>query len=379
MNPDIYAVVEELIEDSAFDAVTRNPFSQFGPGERTYVGAQILPEMEVEDLKYEETDIRYQTVIAQAQSRYSPPVKKGAGELVGMMDVALGHSGIAREFTGRDFDAVTRMLRRAETPEAATIEAAARILGYVDSEVVRALQEFNEMQRWQAIVNGQVVRVGANGYRELVTYPQPAGHRAAVGGDWTDNAYDPWEDVLGHVEMLADKGYTVSRIVTRRKVINALMRNVNVARRAGGQFIVPVGGEGQRFAEYNGRMTQDFLQGLAGAEGLPAFELYDLRYNRQVGGRAPFLPDGAMVFICETGRDQTVGQDLEPEDQYVLTNTLGYTAVGPVAGDINPGRTIITRTPNEYPPRIEFEGVQASIPVLQDPEAFAVLTGIQTG
>lgn len=373
---DIYGVVDELLTSGQLDDVLVNPLAQFGPENQRYVGAEILPEQNRDLLMYEEMDIAYRTVVATAQSRYSPPVLMGAGQLVGKVDVKLGHSGIARQFTGQDYDAVTRLLRRTGDAAAQEMEAAGRLLGFVDVAILRAMLQYNEAQRWQAMVYGQVIAKGANGFREVFDYVKPAGHRVAAGGDWSNAAYDPWADVLAMVEMLADKGYTVSRIITSRKVVNKLMRNVNVARRAGGNFVIPVASQnGQMWQEYAGRMTQEFLMALAANEGLPPFEIYDGRFRTETGNLR-FLPEGCMVFICETGRDQTIAENLDTEDQYVLANTLGYTAIGPISGEAEPGRRIIVRTPNELPKRIEFEAMQASIPVIQDPEAFAVISGV---
>jgi hypothetical protein len=61
----------------------------------------------------------------------------------------------------------------------------------------------------------------------------------------------------------------------------------------------------------------------------------------------------------------------------VVGDTLGYTAIGRAAGQSNSGRVIKVRpVPDKKPPRVEGEGWQASFPVLADPEAVTVITGI---
>ena len=108
---DILTLTTQFRGDGSLVAIASNPLAQFGR-RRQYLGATLLPERLVPENNYTEEAIRYKTVIANAATRYSPAQLKG-GEIVGSFDVVLGHSDIARQFTGRDYDALLRYLKDA--------------------------------------------------------------------------------------------------------------------------------------------------------------------------------------------------------------------------------------------------------------------------
>lgn len=105
---DLKTLVDRMREDGQFVTVARNPGAQFGSPARRYIGAELLPEKEVEQNAYRETDVRYQTVIANDGSRYSPSQKKD-GKIVGSFLVELGHADIARDISGKDYDALVSL------------------------------------------------------------------------------------------------------------------------------------------------------------------------------------------------------------------------------------------------------------------------------
>jgi hypothetical protein len=63
---------------------------------------------------------------------------------------------------------------------------------------------------------------------------------------------------------------------------------------------------------------------------------------------------------------------------FPVSNPLGYTALGRVAGRMEPGRKINTAEYINHPPRFEAEGIQESLPVILEPEAIAVIHTINT-
>jgi len=358
---DLASIIAQLIRDGSFALVTANPFAQFGPNDR-YLGATILPEREVFERAYTETSIRYKTIVAADGSRYSPAQRREGGALVGTMKVELGDQDIAREFSGRDMDALLRLVGRG-----ADLEAAAQIIDWSDTALNRALIEVTEIQRWQALVAGQVERVGDNGYRETVTYPNPAGHRAAAAGSWSNLAYDPFADIYAIVDLLASKGYRVSRIVTSSGVIRILSNNPKVAARTGTLRV-----ENGAVVTSGGRATVAGINALLGADGLPPFEVYDRQY-RDLAGLKRFMPANCMCFFAQTGQDATVAVE---DTQRVLPDTLGYTAIGRAVGQGEPGRVIQVTPHTNKPPRLVGEAWQTSLPVITEVEAFAVVTGI---
>lgn len=366
---DLLALITQLLRDGSVARIATNLLAQFGGPTRRYLGATLLPERMVPDIAYREDAIRYRTVIANDGSRYSPAQKRADNQLVGSFLVELGNSDIARELTGRDYEALLRLL--ATRP---TMEAAANLIQWLDLTVNRALIELNEKQRWDAMLNAQVTRSGDNGYQEVVTYPNPAGHRVTTGGTWSLDTYDPYPDILAGAQKLADKGYTVSRIVTTRKTVGILAKNAKMASKTVGRVRVDATNDvvvipGQRASVAD-------LNALLNADGLPPIEMYDLPYYTQ-NGSARFLPEGNLLMAAETGRDETITeQNVAAGTLNVVPNTLGYVGVGPAVGEPAPGRVLRAWPRDNKPPRIEAEGWQTSLPVITEPEALFVISGI---
>lgn len=360
---DFRSLVTSLMDDGTVRTLALNPAAQFGIMPRRYLGAELLPERTVEENAYREDAIRFRTVIANDGTRYSPAQKKGAN-IVGSMLVELGNSDIANEFTSRDLDALIAMLNRN-----LSLDAAAVLTNWLEKTVNLPLVEKNELQRWQAIVNASVVRLGDNAYTETVTYSNPSGHRAAAGGTWSSDSYDPFDDILAMADLLEGKGYTIGRIITGRTVLSILAGNDKVKTRTG---VATINTSGQITATA-GRASRDAINGALERDGLPPIETYDLQYRTQTGS-GYFLDRAAFVLVATSGRDETI--DLADTDRLTMNDTLGYTAIGRAAGQAAPGRVVRMESFDNKPPRIEAEGWQTSLPVITEPEAVAVITGI---
>lgn len=361
---DLYSLIQQMIADGTFGKIAANVQAQFGTPQRRYLGASILPERNVADNAYREDAIRYRTVIANSGSRYSPAQKKAGGALLGSFLVELGNQDIAVEFTARDYDGLLRLLNNN-----AAMQAELAIINWVDIAVNRALIEETERQRWEVLVSAQTVLKGDNGYEETVQYPDPAGHRVAAGGVWSNDAYDPYDDIIAQTNLLTDKGYAVSRIVTSNKVMNILARNAKIAQRANPRFTISAGGQ---VGTVTSRVQVNDLNSVLAADGLPPIERYELRYRTQTES-IRFMPDTVMMFFAEGGQDPNV--DLG-DNQPLVTAPLGYTAIGRGVGRSAPGRFIRVEAKNDKPPRIEAEGWQTSLPVVTEPEAIAVINTI---
>jgi hypothetical protein len=359
---DILTLIMNMMRDGTLMRLAQNPLAQFGRPARRYIGAELLPEVTVLENQYTEESIRYRTVVANAGTRYSPTQKKG-GDLIGSFDVKLSNSDIAREFTGRDYDALLHILGRN-----AEMEAVAAITNWADTVLNLALAEVNEAYRWQALENALVQLRGDNGYSEDVALSNPAGHRVNVAGDWTDPTYDPFDDIYAGVDLLQSKGYTVSRIITSQAATTKLARNPKASNRAA--RITLVNGAIQSTS----RASIAAINSVLAEDGIPPIERYDLRYRTQTGD-VRFLSAGSMVFVAETGRDVTLDIP-DAEQNAVIPNALGYTAMGRAAGQATPGRVMRAEFKENKPPRIEGEAWQTSFPVIQDPEAVFVLKNI---
>ncbi|HXG84083.1 MAG TPA: major capsid protein, partial [Pyrinomonadaceae bacterium] len=230
--------------------------------------------------------------------------------------------------------------------------------------------EYNERQRWQAIVSSSITREGDNGYKETVAIDAPAGHRVNAGGTWTGDATarDPFTDILAGIDFLASKGKTVRRIITSRTVNSIMTMNSKVMSRTGITVVNNIGTIGVSPS----RASSGGLADAFGREGLPPIETYDLMWKKGAAS-GYFLPRNAMVLIAGTDNSATVERNGQA---FSLEGTLGYTAIGRVAGFAEPGRQIQVNYINDIPPRVEGKAKQASFPVLQDRESVYVIGSI---
>ena len=365
MAVDLGTFLERLIEQDRIDAVMTNEFAQFGVQPRQYVGAFLLPEDTVQQNTFRETEVMYRTVVANAGTRYSPAQIKEGGVIGGEMLVELGNSDISTRLRGDRYDDLVRYLQ--EDASMATQE----IMDWVNSLVNMALVEYNEIKRWEALENAQVT-TEINGIEETVSYPDPTGNRVAASLDWTTDSNDPFEDILAMQSHLRDKGYTVENIITSHQVMSTLRRNEQVARRAGA-----VVGQADNTIQVQNLDNED-VTGVFQQNSLPTPTVYDLNYFDEQGNSNRFMSDDVMVFTCRTDNEMEVRRSPDPTQRRILRNTLGYTAIGKAAGQPEPGRAIDLAHKTNKPPRIEADGWQTSLPVLQNPEAVGVINSITT-
>ena len=262
-------------------------------------------------------------MVANDGTRYSPTQKK-AGDLIGSFLVELGNSDIAREFDSSMYDALLSYLMSNQT-----MEAVASITNWLDTTVNLALIEHDEKQRWQAIVDASVVRLGDNAYSETVTYSNPSGHRAAESAPWTTDTTDIFGDITTMADLLASKGYTVNRIYTSTAVLAKMAGNNTVKTRTN-RVVVNTSGQIQ---SVSGRATHDDINGALQADGLPPITTYDLQYRTQTGTEY-FLKRDVMVLVGTTGQDQTLDFG---DNEELFPDTLGYLAIGRAAGQSTAG------------------------------------------
>jgi len=385
---DIVGLTEQMRQDGAFTRIINNPLAQFGPEGRNYLGATLMPEQTVPENQYTESAIKYRTPIANSAGRYSP-VQLKAGVYEGSMNVRLGESDIGSEFKAKEYDALIKLLEKAQvgtggglagTTDRPTMAAMAAILGWVDATVNLPLLEFNELQRWQAIVSAVVNCRGDGGFSEDITYPTPTGHRPNAGGTWSDDTYDPYLDFMAAQAFLAAKGFSIGRIIASTPVMAILALNAKIRARLGLLSIV-----GGAITGLAGHASLGDINALIAKDNLPPIEKYDLQYRTQ-SGTGYFLPRNVMVFVATTNRDMSIDLgDLQPmfadggqvqNGVIPVSNVLGYTAIGRPAGQSLPGRRSLVTPYENKPPRIEAEGSQTSLPVITEPEAVYVIGNI---
>lgn len=357
--PDISTLVQTMINDGSVQTIARNRRAFLGRQNRQYLGATLLPERIVTQNAYRDYSIRYRTIIANDATRYSP-VQLKKGTLGGSMLVELGNSDIGDEFSSEVYDTLIQLLNSNQS-----MSAVAQITNWLDTAVNLSLIEHNERQRWQAIVNAQVLRRGDNEYAEDVDYPDPASHRVAESAPWSTDSTDIFDDIATMADLLISKGFQVNRMITSRQVASIMSGNATIRTRTNR---VTVNGAGQILST-TGRAQLSDINQMLNADGLPNIETYDLIYRTQTGS-GYFLPRDVFVMVATTGRDENV--DLGDSEE-LFPDTLGYTAVGRAAGQSASGRVVRLAQFDDKPPRLEGTGWQTSLPVISEPEAIAVI------
>lgn len=356
---DMTSLIAQMREDGSMSRVISNPLAQFGPRNRRYLGAEILPNRLVPENKFEEADIAFRTIVAPAGAKYAPTQKR-EGDKVAGWEVSLGDVGIKREFKAQMYDMLRQQLMFNND-----IEAVTRLINWFDTVITRAIIEQEEKQRWQALVDWEVERKG-DGYTETVTYPMPTGHRVVPVDAWSDPDTDPLPDLLAMRDLVAtEKGHALQRIVASGDVVSILGSNPKMRAHVGLQVFgqtVTVGGAD--IVSINATLAR---------YQIPQVETYDLKFATETGTEH-FLPRGTMVFIGASGRDETI--DLGDDDPLTMMDVLGYSAIGIAAAQPGPGRVLRAWHKDDKPERIEAEGYEMFLPVPVVYDAWATLTGI---
>lgn len=367
---DLRTLVSSMLDANYFYDIVNNPMAQFGPKNKRYLGATLLPEESKTSNAYKETYIQYRSSVANAGTRYSPPQMKG-NSLTGSMFVELAESDIAAEFSSQDYDTIMDLIKALpdNTPIGQVpIQAMTLMLRWAEQLILTPLLEFNEVCRWQAIVDAQVMLRGDNGFQENVAYSNPAGHRVNAADSWSDPTYDPYEDIQAGVTKLSDKGYTVSRMIAGLPVIQLLLRNPKVQARLGMISIASGAVVGMPTNTTLGR-----LNSLLADDNLPIIEQYDLKYRTQTSD-SYFLDRASFVMCATTGRDSEI--DYGDASPWMLPNVLGYTGIGRPANRDKPGRAVVVEYNDKKGAPVVGQAWQTSLPIIQNPEAIYVIKNI---
>lgn len=366
---DILTLLERAESEGEFTRIMSNPLAQFGRPDKPFLGLQLMPERLVPENQYTEEKINYRTVMANDATSYSPVQIKGSA-MVGSFDVKLRNSDIGGEFKSSEYDALLRILRRFQDSDI-PMEAMVRILDWVDKTLNMPLVIRNEKMIWDAMVDCLIVRRGDNNYRDDVVIPNPAGHRVAAGGDWSDDGYDPFDDIYARHQFMADKGMRIRRNIASTSVVTKLLNNAKVKAAVGG-FISVTGG-GALVASSN-RVTLADVNSFLAENEIPPIEKYDKTYQDQVGSHR-FLKNDVFVSIAETDQSETI--DMGDDEPLMIEETLGYTGIGTPSGYDSPGKRQLVEYKGGKAPHLEGSAWQESLPVNQNPEAVTCITDIQ--
>lgn len=375
---DLKSTIKQMMGEGYFDTILTRPLADWAPEFKPLLGETILPAQNRLKNKYRETAVRYRSLVANDGTRYSPAQKKGS-KIVGNMDVELTDQDIAADFTSEDYDEALAVAEannyNGSNPTMAGVIA---VTGWFASQIVRPLDQKREVMRWQAIVDAVVLLRGDNGFKKDIPVSNPAGHRVSAGGQWSDNSYDPFEDIFAQMEFMANKGYTVGRIITSRQVVYKLLNNAKVKQAVGG--FIAVSGDGT-LVSAAGRQNLNKLNDYLQENGLPAIETYDTTYS--LDSETPedldttsafYLKRNVFVMLATTERNLRIDRgDKEP---LIYRGILGYHGVGRPAGAAGPGVKQDIEYISKKPPRISAEAWQTTYPVITDPEAISVIKDI---
>lgn len=377
---------QQLQDEGYFERISLNPLAQFGSEQQPLLGARYLPEILVAQNSYEETQIRYRTKPALDGTRYSPAQMQRGGHLIGSFKVDLGHTDTADEMTGQDHDGLVQLLMQDRDQM-----GIAQVIRWADNCLVRPHVIKNELQRWQAIVLGQVTRQGSNGHNELVEYYKPTGHRPEIPGGttaakqgWHLGTYDPYDDIFAGKEKLAQLGYEVTDMLCTAGLMKVLRNNAKIATRTS-QVAVNASGQIQGTTGYVSDAT---LNQVNSDNGLPPFTVYNGGYETATGFKRYLdLAAGAdyLVMMGRTMRQwdmvtdfaarvaDSVQNDVYNGQSLVLDSTLGYYGVGRNVGASGSGRTIHTEVQEKKPKGYYGEAYQTGLPVITEPEALYII------
>ncbi len=371
---DFATVIQNLRDDNQFIEAARVPDIQFfGPRNRRFLAAELMPEQLRENNAYREEDFHLIDVVASDIDRYSPPPFKGSFVRAGQFLVELGDSGLSLQMGTAMYSRIVAMLGRAASMD----RVAAQFLEF-NGSIINGMLIHNERQRWDAIRNAVVNRV-IDETTEVVQYPNSSGQRVALVDAWSDPTYDPIPDFFAQTTRASELGYPgVARIIATQDVVDILQANPLVQDRIGNVRVVGAAGSEREFRDF-ADVSQ--LDAYLRANRLPAIEVFDETYRDQDGSHR-YLPTGTIIFIYSTGR-QTADL-MEEEDVgelFIPANGgagIGYTGIGTNAGheDLGPGRYTELVFHGGTRPAVVGAGVQKGLPVFTEPNGFAVYTNI---
>jgi hypothetical protein len=371
--PDLLTIAQKFMDDGRFSKILRNPMAQFGDpnSRREFMGAKLLPEEQKPTNMYEEAGVQFLSVIAQDSNALTPP-KLQSSTLFGSTTVKFGHHDIKVELNGQELEALMQLMAMNQEGLAEQ-----RLLSWVDSSVSLSLKIKQEKQRWQAVVDAQVPRLLGDGSTETVVYNAPNTHRFHAADDWSDNTFDPFDDIAKAWQILWDLGYEVAYNITSSPVAGILGKNAKVRANAGylnvdsSGSVVPVASRNFGTAVVNEVIARSSTP----SQPLPAIQTYDLNYVNPDGSRQYFLPRNCFVVIGRTGDRRPI---LANDELFYLDDTLGYYGIGRVTGYDEFGPIFKGKVKDEKPRSISAEGYVTGFPVIfsKNMEAIVVIRNI---
>lgn len=356
------AINQRLIADNAVEELVMSDDLQYGTEAEPLVGADFLPQrLDARDQWRENFAGIIRGFVSDDSSAYSPPQIKHSGLQTGSFQIEQGSIKVASEFTAKDIEA---LIHQGEFSED---NVYLRVLDWITQSLVLSAHRKAEIQRWQMIVNGVVRIAGLDGRLYDIPYPNPPQQRRtipsgtiAAPAGWYSDTYDPVADILAVKSFLVRSGRQIIRIIGDDQVTSALRNNDTMKDRLGG--VVVSNGTLTTFrGEIEKNRIDDYFQN---SLGIPPIEEFNTTYINQNDQSFPYKSFGSLVFFTRT-------QIRNPNGE--TNNAIGYYARGRARGEIDPGIKVRIKYRDIDPVGLYGESITAGIPVLQDPNAIAVI------
>lgn len=362
---DLATLIEKAIDEEKFVELFSDNLTQFidFQNRQPYLGSLLLPDMLKTENKYDEQDFQFKSIVADDTGRYDPAVKKKRAARRSL-SVSFGHYNIGTDIVANEIDHINELLNMGSDEQAMTyLTNLVRLLGR------KAVQDKREIHKMEAIVEARTTLVGANGREFVLNQSDPAGHRFAANGNWSDDTYNPITgDVLPAIDILEDLGMQVRGMYCRRKASRLLQGNEQVRTNVFGNinFVPPTQVSLDAISAYLSNQRDNVTD-------LPPIRTYNKTYDTQTETRH-FLPDDVFVIVARTPRDYSIA--IEDGEDLLIQSTLGYYGIGKPQARTQPGDVIQVRLHNELPMYIELVAFGCGAPVIQEPTALVVINGI---
>lgn len=138
----------------------------------------------------------------------------------------------------------------------------------------------------QTLRTGRTTLTNERGVTQEADWGRPASHTVAAAVPWTDPASKPLTDIRNWAEIWDNDGTMVmSKQTFALLATNEQFRLLASVNQVGTPEFV----------------TNDFVNGVLQANGLPAIDLYDAKYVDDAGAETRILPRGAVLFVPSAG------------------------------------------------------------------------------
>lgn len=217
------------------------------------------------------------------------------------------------------------------------------------ARMVRAVEARIELARGDALTDG-IVTIAENGLQFTIDYGVPAAHKVVAAASWAN----PATDIIGHISSWVDtyvdtNGVPPARAIASGKVVGNMLRNDGIKALVAGPNAVP------------GLLTQDQVNQIFTALGLPPVEKYDVQVTPINGAKQRVIPIDRFIML--PGEDDVIGGT-----QYGVTaEAIELAQEGLLEQSDVPGIVaVVWKTPD--PVQTWTKGAAIALPVIVNPD-----------